>query len=182
MDWDMNYCNRCGGQLEKKIPAGDNRSRFVCMNCGLIHYSNPRVVVGTIPIFAGKVLLCKRAIDPAYGLWTLPSGFMENEESVEEGALRETMEEAGARVEIDRLHTVYSCSGINHVYMLFLAHIVDLNFAPGPESLEVKLFEPGEIPWDEIAFTAVHFALERFTGVGDSIEVNMGCKESPLLD
>lgn len=178
----MKYCSNCGASLVYKIPDGDSYYRFVCESCGSIHYINPNIIVGTIPYIDNRILLCKRAIEPAYGQWTLPSGFMENGETVEDGAIRETMEEANARVEITRLHTVYSCSNINHVYLLFQARLLDLEFFAGKESLDVRLFTQHEIPWDNIAFTAVRFALESFfLGEDDSDCVHMGCIDTPRI-
>ncbi len=155
----MKYCSECGGSLIHTIPPGDTHLRYVCTQCGTIHYSNPAVVVGTIPMWDDQILLCQRAIQPGRGLWTVPAGFLENGETVEEGAVRETLEEANARVEIERLHTIYTCAGINHVYMLFLARLLDLNFSPGVESLDVDLFRPDHIPHDQIAFSSIRFAL-----------------------
>ncbi len=158
----MKYCTICGGPLEIKVPEGDNMERHVCPSCGEIHYQNPRMIVGCLPIWNEKILLCKRAIEPCYGKWTIPAGFMELGERVEEGALRETREEANARVEIIRLQTVYSIPHINQVYLLFLARLLDLDFSPGSETLETRLFLHDEIPWDEIAFSAVQFSLHNY--------------------
>lgn len=158
----MNYCSSCGSVVEKKIPDGDQLPRFVCTVCEIIHYENPKIIVGCMPVWEDQILLCKRAIEPRYGYWTIPAGFMENGEIAEEGAIRETMEEAGAHVEILRLSSVYSIPHINQVYLMYLARLVSLDFDPGPESLEVDLFRPEEIPWAEIAFPAVHFALTKY--------------------
>ena len=159
----MKYCTQCGGDLEWKVPAGDNMHRYVCTNCGFIHYQNPRIIVGCLPVWEEhRILLCKRAIEPRHGLWTLPSGFMENGETAEQGSMRETREEANASVTIQSLHTVFSIPHINQVYLLFRAELDNLDFYPGPESLEVRLFKQDEIPWDEIAFNSVRFSLQRF--------------------
>ncbi|RMH65742.1 MAG: NUDIX domain-containing protein, partial [Calditrichaeota bacterium] len=147
----MKYCSACGAPVKIKIPEGDNRPRYVCEQCGKIHYENPRMVVGCIPVWEGKILMCRRAIEPRYGLWTIPAGFMENGETLEQGAMRETEEEACARVEIERLQAVYSLPHVNQVYVIFLARLLDGQFAPGHESLECKLVEPKAIPWDEMA-------------------------------
>lgn len=136
--------------------------RYICQDCNTIHYSNPKVVVGTIPIREGKILMCKRAIEPRKGFWTLPCGFMENGETVEEGAWRETHEEARADVEIIRLHTVYSIPHIGQVYLMFLAQLNDSEFSPGPESLETELMVPEKIPWDQIAFPSIRFTLQNY--------------------
>src|ERR1700752_2973441 len=134
----MNYCSQCGSdRLEFRVPEGDTLPRFVCAAGGPIHYQNPKIVVGCLPEWQGQVLLCKRAIEPRYGLWTLPAGFLENAETLTAGAARETLEEANARVEIDDLYTMISLPYINQVYVMFRARLVDLGFGPGSESLEV---------------------------------------------
>jgi len=134
----------------------------VCITCGEIHYQNPKIVTGCIPVWEDKVLLCKRAIEPRYGLWTVPAGFMENGESTHAGAMRETLEEANARVEIDELYMTVNLPLINQVYMLFKAQLLDLDFSAGEESLDVRLFSEDEIPWDELAFPTVEISLKRF--------------------
>ena len=144
--------------------------RAVCEACGYIQYENPKIVVGCLPVFGDRILMCKRAIEPRLGLWTLPAGFMENDESAAEGAAREAMEEANARVEIEDLYTVYSIPHISQVYMMFRAKLLDPDVSPGIESLEVKLVTEAEIPWDELAFamvrrTLTHFLEDRRTGV-----------------
>ena len=144
--------------------------RAVCDACGTIQYENPKIVVGCLPVLGDRILMCKRAIEPKYGLWTLPAGFMENNESAPEGAAREAMEEANAHVEIEDLYTVYSIPHISQVYMMFRARLVDPNVSPGVESLEVKLVTEDEIPWDTLAFamvrrTLTHFLEDRKTGV-----------------
>lgn len=160
---EMNFCNRCGGKLGWRVPDDDTVPRHICDSCGLIHYLNPKVVVGCLPIWEGhKILLCKRAIEPRHGYWTVPGGYMENGETVEQGSMRETTEEANARVKIGDLHAVYSVPHIGQVFMLFRAELLDLDFYPGTESLEVRLFTEEQIPWEEIAFNSTRFALERF--------------------
>lgn len=158
----MNYCSRCGKKVSLTVPTGDTHARFVCDSCHTIHYQNPRMVVGCIPIWQNKILICKRAIEPKYGLWTLPAGFMENGETVEQGAIRETFEEAGAKVEIIRLHALYSLPQVNQVYAIYLAKMISENFNAGEESLECKLITIDKIPWDELAFTAIKFSLEKY--------------------
>jgi ADP-ribose pyrophosphatase YjhB (NUDIX family) len=158
----MNFCSHCGHAVELKIPDGDSLPRHVCPACGTIHYQNPKMVVGCIPEWEDKVLLCRRAIEPKYGLWTLPAGFMENGETTAEGAMRETWEEAGARVELDSLYTLFNLPHINQVYFMFRARLLDLDYRPGIESLEVKLFSEHEIPWDEIAFRTIKASLELY--------------------
>jgi len=158
----MKFCSHCGTPVELKVPEGDHLPRFVCPSCGTIHYQNPKVVVGSIPVWEERILLCKRAIEPRHGLWTLPAGFMENEETTIEGALRETMEEAGARVEVIDLHTMFNLPHVNQVYVMFRAKLLDLDFGPGPESLEVALYEEKDIPWGEIAFPVIEQTMRLF--------------------
>ncbi len=158
----MKYCPECAAPLEFVVPEGDDRSRYVCPACGTIHYQNPKIVTGTIPVHGDRILLCRRAIEPRYGLWTVPAGFMENAETVQAGALRETREEANARVRLEGLHAVYNLPHINQVYMLFRGTLLDLDFHPGHESLEVKLFDERDIPWDALAFPVVIEALKAY--------------------
>ena len=158
----ITHCNVCGTAVETKIPPGDTHSRAVCPACGHIQYQNPKPVVGSVPEWEdGRILLCRRAIDPRHGKWTLPAGFMENGETAAEGAAREALEEANARVEIGELYTFYSLPHISQLYVFFRARLVDLDFSPGEESLEVKLFAEREIPWDELAFASVTRTLEH---------------------
>jgi ADP-ribose pyrophosphatase YjhB (NUDIX family) len=159
----MNYCSHCGSaQLVHKIPEGDNLPRFVCEVCHTIHYQNPKIVVGCLPEWEDKILLCKRAIEPRYGLWTLPAGFMENNETVEQGAARETWEEAQASLKQLSLYTLFSLPHISQVYMIFRAQLRNLTYAPGVESLEVSLFSQDEIPWDDLAFPVIHKTLTHY--------------------
>jgi len=163
----LRYCSNCGSDnIELKIPEGDSFDRFVCTNCDKIFYDNPRVIVGCLPIIDNKVMLCKRAIQPQYGLWNLPAGFLENGEKVDEGAARETLEESLAKVEIIKLHAVFSLPRVNQVYLHFLADLNNQKFGPTSESLEVRLFEKAEIPWDEIAFHSSTYALEKYYEFG----------------
>ncbi len=158
----IKFCNSCGATVTHRIPEGDSLIRAVCDQCGTIHYQNPKIVVGCVPVLGERILLCKRAIEPRYGLWTLPAGFMENNESASQGAAREALEEANARVEIEDLYTVYSLPNISQVYMLFRAKLLHEDVSPGLESLEVKLVREEEIPWDQLAFTMVRKTLEHF--------------------
>ena len=144
------------------VPDGDTRKRAVCDNCGHIHYVNPKVVAGCLPVHKDQVLLCKRAIEPRYGFWTLPAGYLENGETVADGASRETMEEANANVAGLELYTVFSLPHISQIYMFFLAELKKPEFSSGEESLEVKLFSENEIPWDSLSFPAVTQTLEFF--------------------
>jgi len=159
----MNFCSNCGAAtLELRIPDGDMLQRRVCATCGTIHYENPKIVAGCLPVWGERVLLCKRAIEPRHGLWTLPAGFLENGETLQSGALRETLEEADARVELGDLYTVISLPQIHQVYMMFRSRLLDLDFGPGTESLEVRLFDESEIPWAELAFRTIARTLRNF--------------------
>ncbi len=155
----MKFCSNCAAPVALKVPADDTRERFVCTVCETIHYQNPNMVVGTVPIWHQqgevKVLLCKRAIEPRYGFWTLPAGFMENQETCRQAAQRETIEEAGANIDLHELFSVLSVPHVDQVHLFYRATLIDLNFLAGTESLEVKLFAEHEIPWDEIAFPTV---------------------------
>jgi ADP-ribose pyrophosphatase YjhB (NUDIX family) len=162
MGLPIRYCNSCGGEVSHRIPEGDSLLRAVCDACGVIHYQNPKLVVGCLATYEDRILMCRRAIEPRHGLWTLPAGFMENNESAAEGAAREAMEEANARVEITDLYTVYSIPHISQVYMMFRGRLLDPNVSPGIESLEVRLVREDEIPWDTLAFTMVRRSLEHF--------------------
>ena len=160
----MKYCHHCGGPVSQRIPAGDDKLRYCCTACDAVFYQNPRNIVGTVPFHGDQVLLCRRAIEPRHGKWTLPAGFLENGETLLAGALRETLEEAGARVDTtpQSLYTLFNLPYINQVYLFFRARLRDLDFAPGAESLEVGLFRQSEIPWREIAFPVVRSTLEHY--------------------
>ena len=151
----MKYCTACGGAVGLRVPEGDSRERHVCLSCGLVHYQNPKIVTGCIPVWGERVLLCRRAIAPGRGAWTLPAGFMENGETSWQGAVRETLEEARARVAVDGPYTAFNLPHIDQVYLFFRAHLLDPDFAPGEESLEVALFGEAEIPWGALAFPVV---------------------------
>jgi ADP-ribose pyrophosphatase YjhB (NUDIX family) len=160
----MKFCHQCAGPLILRIPQDDDKPRHCCSECDTIFYLNPKNVVGTLPFFEDKVLLCKRAIQPRVGKWTLPAGYMENGESSLDGAIRETQEEAGASVivESDSLYTLFNLPKINQVYMFFRTELANLDFAAGIESQEVALFSEAEIPWAEIAFPVVKSTLEHY--------------------
>ncbi len=159
----MKFCSECGSRaMEWRVPAEDNRPRHVCGDCGIIFYQNPKIVAGCLPVWEDRVLLCRRAIQPRYGFWTLPAGFMENGETTEEAAARETLEEASARVRIHGLYTVLSLPHVSQVYMMFRSELTDLDFGPGSESLEVALFREAEIPWDELAFPTISRTLKAY--------------------
>jgi len=169
----MNYCSECGTPVTLKIPEGDNRLRFVCPNCKTVHYQNPLVIVGVLPEYNQQILLCKRAIEPQKGRWTLPAGFMENDESTLEGALRECHEEAHASVNEPTLFALYDIPYINQVYVFYRAQLANLDFGPSAESTEVALFDEQDIPWDELAFPVVTAVIKRFLNdrKKDSFEV-----------
>ena len=158
----MKFCSACGQPVVQKIPDGDHLPRHVCGACGTIHYQNPRIIAGCVPEWEGKLLLCKRAIEPRRGFWTIPAGFMENGEALQDAAARESMEEALARVEIGSLLAVVNVLRAHQVHIMFRARLLDLNFGVGPESLEVQLYDESEIPWDDMAFLSVEFALRRY--------------------
>ncbi|EMP56827.1 NUDIX hydrolase [Marinobacter koreensis] len=158
----MKYCSFCGHPVEQRIPEGDNRHRYVCTSCETIHYQNPRIIAGTVPVWEGKILLCKRAIEPRYGYWTLPAGFMENAETTIEAAARETQEEALAEVDIEGLFSIIDVPHINQVHMFYRASLIGGKFGAGEESLESRLFGVDEIPWEEISFPTVKKTLELF--------------------
>ena len=158
----MKYCSACAHEVEQRIPAGDNRVRHCCPSCGTIHYQNPRMVLGTIPTWEGRILLCRRAIEPRYGYWTLPAGFMENDESTGEGAARETVEEAGARITLGEPFSILDVPHVQQVHMFFHAPMLGPELDPGPESLEAKLFDEADIPWNAIAFRTVAQTLKWF--------------------
>ena len=158
----MKYCSQCGAPLTVRIPEGDNLPRHVCGTCQTVHYQNPKVVAGCIPEWENRILLCRRAIEPRYGLWTLPAGFMENDETTIEAAKRETLEEAQARVRISGLYALFNLPHINQVYVMFRGQLLDPDYRPGEESLEVALFEEADIPWEEMAFPVIRVTLELY--------------------
>jgi ADP-ribose pyrophosphatase YjhB (NUDIX family) len=158
----MNYCSSCGAPVTLRVPPGDTMPRHVCDACATVHYLNPRMVVGCIPEWEDRILLCRRAIEPRHGYWTVPAGYMENGETTFQGAVRETLEEANARVEVGPLYALYNIPHINQVYLLFRARLLDKEVHPGAETLEVRLMAEGEIPWDEIAFASVRNTLTHY--------------------
>ena len=159
----MKYCAQCGAPIELRVPQDDHRERHVCTVCATIHYQNPKLIVGAIPEWKdGRILLCRRAIEPRHGLWTLPAGFMENGETTGQAAARETLEEANARIALHDLYAMYNLPYIDQVQLLYRATLLDLDFSPGVESLEVQLFAENEIPWDTLAFRPVKYTLEHY--------------------
>lgn len=158
----MKYCSACGAQVALRVPTGDSLPRFICGACNTIHYENPKLVVGSIPAWEDKILMCRRAIEPRYGFWTLPAGFMENHESTEQAAVRETQEEADAEIEIGPLYTVWSIPHISQVHLFFRSRLLNLDFKAGSESLEVALFREAEMPWEQLAFASVRDTLKHY--------------------
>ena len=158
----MNYCSQCGNPVTLRIPPGDTHKRYVCIHCDTVHYENPKLVVGAIVEHEGNILLCRRAIDPRRGYWTLPAGFMENRESTSEGAARETLEEACAQIEIDDLYAVFDIPHISQVHLIYRAHLLGDYFAAGDESLEVAMFSPRSLPWESLAFRTIELTLKQY--------------------
>lgn len=158
----MKFCANCGSPVARRVPPGDSLPRWVCDACGEIHYENPKLVVGTVPEHGGRLLLCRRAIEPRYGYWTLPAGFMENDESTGQAALRETLEEAGTAVALGAPFTLLSIPRVNQVHLFYLARLDVLDFKPGEETLEVALFDEAAIPWRELAFRTVATTLRHW--------------------
>ena len=157
----MKYCSTCGALVVRKIPEDDNRERWVCERCETVHYQNPLIVVGCVPERDGKVLLCKRSIEPRYGYWTLPAGFMELGETLAGGAARETLEEACATVELGPMFASVDVIDAGQVHFFFKGKLVS-DYAAGQESLDVQLFAEQDIPWDDLAFRSVEFALRKY--------------------
>jgi ADP-ribose pyrophosphatase YjhB (NUDIX family) len=158
----IKHCRVCGAPAAYRVPVDDNRERATCTACGEIHYENPINVVGTVPVWGEQVLLCRRNIEPRYGFWTLPAGFLELGESTAEGALRETDEEAGARIELQGLFTVLNVVRVGQLHLYYRARMLDTTLAPGPETIEARLFREDEVPWDQIAFRTVRQTLEHY--------------------
>jgi ADP-ribose pyrophosphatase YjhB (NUDIX family) len=172
----MKFCSECAHPVALAIPEGDNRPRYVCAQCATIHYENPKMVVGSLPVWESdgelKVLLCKRAIEPRLGYWTLPAGFMENNETTAEAAIRETEEEAGANIELGSLYSLLNVAHVHQVHLFYLARLRDLDYAAGIESLEVRMFSEREIPWDDLAFPTIRKTLELF--FADRVKIREG--------
>lgn len=174
----IKFCTHCGASVSFEIPAGDVLPRHVCQRCGHIHYENPRLVVGCVAIWEDRILLCRRAIEPRRGFWTLPAGFMENGETTAEAASRETHEEAGARIIIDAPFAMVSIAHINQVHFFYRGCLATAEHSAGDESLEVALLRPSEIPWPDIAFRSVTHCLERY--LDDLAQGRFGFHETSL--
>ena len=158
----MKYCPQCGTAVDYRIPSGDMLPRHVCPKCATIHYLNPKLVIGCVAEWAGEILLCRRAIEPRHGYWTLPAGFMENGESTSQAAMRETLEEACARIQIDSLFALINLPSINQVHLFYRGKLLDTDFSAGEESLETLLFKEENIPWDDLAFHSVTLCLRDY--------------------
>jgi ADP-ribose pyrophosphatase YjhB (NUDIX family) len=158
----MNFCSHCGQPVTLTVPEGDHLPRHVCTGCGRVHYQNPKIVAGCVPEYEGRILLCKRAIEPRLGYWTIPAGFMENGETTQDAARREAAEEALAEVEIGSLLAVVHVLHADQVHVMFRARLASPDFGAGAESLEVMLCDEAGIPWQDIAFRSVDFALRRY--------------------
>ncbi len=158
----INFCSKCGARTISRIPSGDTLLRAVCDQCDTIHYENPNLIVGCLPEWENQLLLCKRAIEPRIGKWTVPAGFLENGETTAAGAQRETLEEANARVDIVAPYALYNIPHINQVYLLFRARLLDLDFSAGLETERVELFNEEDVPWDELAFATVRNTLRHY--------------------
>jgi ADP-ribose pyrophosphatase YjhB (NUDIX family) len=158
----IRHCRACGTAVQYRVPDGDNRERAVCTACATVQYENPNNVVGTVPVWGEQVLLCRRAIEPRYGLWTLPAGFLELGETTAQGAVRETDEEAGANIELGALFTVLNVVRVGQVHLFYLARMLDTTLNPGNETIEARLFHEVDIPWDQIAFRTVRETLQHY--------------------
>ena len=159
----IHFCTQCGSDdIQYRSPEGDSYRRYICGACGFIHYQNPNIVAGCVVEHEGKVLLCKRSIEPRKGLWTLPAGFMENHETILEAARRETWEEARARVNTPQLYSIFNLPHINQVYVMYYGKLSGDSFAPGPESEEVLLLDIEDIPWDKLAFATIRETLKLY--------------------
>jgi ADP-ribose pyrophosphatase YjhB (NUDIX family) len=158
----MKFCPDCGQPVTLRVPEGDHRPRHVCTGCGAVHYQNPKIVAGCVPEYEGRILLCRRAIEPRHGFWTIPAGFMENGETTQDAARRESVEEALAEVEIGSLLAVVHVLHADQVHVMFRARLPKPEFGVGAESLEVMLCEEADIPWQDIAFRSVDYALRRY--------------------
>ncbi|WP_022665450.1 NUDIX hydrolase [Desulfospira joergensenii] len=158
----IKFCNICGAEVEKAIPRDDDHVRAVCTRCGNIQYENPKMVVGCLPVLEDRILMCRRNIEPRKGMWTLPAGYLENGESVQDGAVRESFEETGSRVRLIAPYRMFNIVFVRQIYLIFRADLLDENFGPTTESLEVKLFDPDRIPWDEMAFEVIRQTLKDY--------------------
>ena len=158
----MKYCSQCGNRVDFRVPEGDDRPRFICGVCNTIFYDNPKLVVGCISTWEDRILFCRRAIEPGYGKWTIPAGYLEKGETVESAAIRETHEEAGASIDALAPYALYNLTFIGQIYLIFRGKMKNKHFRAGPESLEVRLLKQSEIPWEDLAFTVIREVLDRY--------------------
>jgi len=158
----VKFCSECAATVRLMVPEGDSLPRYVCTSCGVVHYENPKIVVGCVPEWGKQILLCRRAIEPRRGYWTVPAGFMENGETMAQGAARETLEEALATVEVGELFAAVDVVHARQVHVMFRAILLEERFGAGHESLETRLFLEEEVPWPDIAFPSVRFSLEKW--------------------
>lgn len=158
----IKFCTQCGHPITRQIPEDDDHVRAVCDSCGHVHYENPKMVVGTIPVLQDRILMCKRNIEPKKGCWTLPAGYLENEESVQQGAERETLEETRAQVRILSPYRMFNILFVDQIYLMFIAELLSQDFGPTSESIDVRLFSQSDIPWDKIAFDVIRLTLEDY--------------------
>jgi len=177
------FCSQCATPNTRRIPPGDNRERDLCEQCGAVHYQNPRLVVGTLPVWQDQVLLCLRAIEPRANTWTLPAGFMELAETISQGAERETQEEAGVRIELGGLYTVIDIPQVDQVHVYFLAQALGPELDPGPETIEARWYTFDDIPWDNLAFKSVsttlrHYLRDRQTGQFPTHHYSLGTPQA----
>jgi ADP-ribose pyrophosphatase YjhB (NUDIX family) len=179
----MRFCSTCGAPVSHRIPPGDTLLRHVCDTCQTVHYQNPKIVVGCIPEWDGRILLCRRAIEPKHGLWTFPAGFMEQGETLEQAVTRETWEEAEADVDLIGLYGVFSLPHVSQVYIVYRGHMRKPDFRAGAESLEARLFDPESIPWEDMAFPVIRDALERYVDDrrGGRFQVHVGVVARSIL-
>ena len=161
-NFQMNFCSNCGHRVVLEVPKGDFLPRHVCPNCGTIHYQNPKIVVGSVPEYQGRILICKRGIEPRVGYWTIPAGFMENDETLEAGAAREAVEEARIQVEIGSLLLLANVTSARQVHVFFRSRMLTPDFGITHESTEVRLVDERDIPWNDLAFPSTEYALRRF--------------------
>lgn len=179
----MKYCSDCGSdRIQIAIPEGDNRERHMCPDCGAIHYTNPRIIAGVLPVWEDRILLCKRAIHPRKDFWTLPAGFLENGETLQQGAERETLEEAEARVDIHDIYTIFNLTHIHQVYIFFRGTLINGEYGVGEESSDAALFAAEEIPWEELAFPTIHKTLRYYLRDRDNGEFPVRMRDiDPML-
>jgi ADP-ribose pyrophosphatase YjhB (NUDIX family) len=176
----MNYCNNCGHKVTIKIPEDDNRSRYVCENCNTVHYQNPKLITCTLPVAPdGRILLCRRNIEPQKNRWTLPGGFMENGETTLEGALRETWEEAQVQADNAELLAVVSLPAWDQVHIFYLLMMTDFSYSTTPETNEIQLFNEQQIPWQDLAFKTVECALKHYLDIRHSKHFVLNASVTP---